>query len=287
MKLLDALRNATARVEADVKDSGLFSHMGERGEFRERVIESFLRPLLPKCYGLGSGEAFSADGSGSRQLDVVNYDDVFSNVLFRDSKTSIFPCESVYGVIEVKSKLDTRELVIAIENVRSLKELSRANSDMLDLLPARRLATGRGLAASKHVRNPYLGIVFTYDGLTSNATLAEVNRQLAEYGDKRMHLPDFIFNYRRGFSVMRAVTTEHGPKPVPPGKTFDAFVSVPTSTDTLPLFFLTVNVCLNQLYLRSPDLSAYWNAVLSSSLTRAEFLPDELDDEPMPPIRGK
>ncbi len=48
----------------------------------------------------------------------------------------------------------------------------------------------------------------------------------------------------------------------PPGKPFDRFVAVTAGLDTLPLFFLTVNLCLNQIRLRSPDLNAYWVKVV-------------------------
>jgi hypothetical protein len=52
MQFIEALRNAAKRVAIDLEDSKLFSHMGDRGEFRETVIEKFLRPHLPECYHL-------------------------------------------------------------------------------------------------------------------------------------------------------------------------------------------------------------------------------------------
>jgi hypothetical protein len=79
MKLLEALRNGVGRLEADLKNSSLFQHRGDRGEFRERIIEQFIRPFLPECYSIGSGEVFSADGGMSKQVDVVIYDQLFSN----------------------------------------------------------------------------------------------------------------------------------------------------------------------------------------------------------------
>ena len=91
MQLLQALRNATAHLEASFEDSKLFSQNLDRGEHREEIIKEFLRPFLPKCYGLNSGEVFSKDGKQSRQIDIVIYDDVFSNVLFQYKKISCSP----------------------------------------------------------------------------------------------------------------------------------------------------------------------------------------------------
>jgi hypothetical protein len=110
MKLLQALRNASQRVNFDFEDSKLFSHPGEKGEMREQIIKNFLRPFLPQCYDIGSGQVFSEDGQESRQIDLVIYDSVFSNVLFRDAQSCLFPCESAYGAVEVSSTLDSMSL---------------------------------------------------------------------------------------------------------------------------------------------------------------------------------
>ena len=56
MQLRQALRNAANRMAVDFEDSKLFTHSGDKGEFREHIIAKFLRPFLSKCYGLGSGQ---------------------------------------------------------------------------------------------------------------------------------------------------------------------------------------------------------------------------------------
>lgn len=110
MRLLQAIRNQTARIAAHFEDSKLFTHRGDRGTFREEIISEFLRPFLPECYGLNSGEIFAADGSQSAQVDIVVYDAIFSTVLFRNGTAMLFPAESVFGSIEIKTDLDSREL---------------------------------------------------------------------------------------------------------------------------------------------------------------------------------
>ena len=113
MKLLEAMRRRGLRIASELEESKLFDQMGDRGRFREAVIRDFLRPFLPLSYGLSSGEIFSADGEQSAQVDIIIYDAVFSTVLFRDRPDQLFPAESVFGSIEVKSHLSLNELDVA------------------------------------------------------------------------------------------------------------------------------------------------------------------------------
>jgi hypothetical protein len=266
MRLIEAIRNSVQRLEADLSDSHLFDHKGDRGEFREQIIEGFLRPFLPRCYGLGSGQVFSEKGKGSRQLDVVIYDDVFSTVLFRDKNDQLFPCESVFGSIEVKSRLMTEELDTAIENVAALKGLTRAPSDGLDLLPFRRINVGTGLSIAPGVKNPYLGIVFAYDGLTDTTVLDNLNNRVGNPTQDKFLLPDFFFNYKRGYMIQRSKLVNNVADSAFLGEPFDLFVSINTGQDTLPIFFLTVNIWLNNTFLRVPDLNAYWMQLVGQAI---------------------
>jgi hypothetical protein len=258
MKLIQALRNSIERLEAGLSDSRLFDHKGNRGKFREQIIDVFLRPFLPKCYGIGSGEVFAEDGSGSNEIDVVVYDDIFSNVLFRDKSIQLYPCELVFGSIEVKSQLTSDELAIAVNNVESVKRLPRASSDMLDLLPFGRISVGGGLSYDKAQRNPYLGVVFAYDGLIKTTVVDKLNGLLLKPGQNKALLPDFVVNYKRGYIVMKGKREGASIRPASLQEDVDVFFGVSTSEDTLPIFFLTINCCLNQLHLRAPDFNVYW-----------------------------
>src|SRR5262249_43601 len=161
-------------------------------EFREHIIGRFLRPFLPNCYGIGSGQVFSSDGSVSNQVDLVLYDQVFSNVLFRDATNNLFPCESVYGTIEVKSILSKEELQASVSNIGSVKRLKRAGTDMLDVTPISRITVGGGITYSQpHISNPYLGIVFAYDGLLAETALDILRAQLASGEYSAELLPNF------------------------------------------------------------------------------------------------
>src|SRR5690554_6704423 len=135
MKLIDALRIAGRRIHLDFDESKLINHSGEKGQFREFILSSLLRPYLPECYGLGTGEVFSSTGEVSKQIDIVIYDNVYSNVLLKNKSSSLFPCESIYGQIEVKSMLNSAELQASVENIISVKKLDRSESSGLDITP--------------------------------------------------------------------------------------------------------------------------------------------------------
>ncbi len=68
------------------------------------------------CQG---GEIFAGDGARSAQVDIVLYDAMFSTVLFRNGPEQLFPAESVFGSIEVKSNLTTEELDKACGTLRA------------------------------------------------------------------------------------------------------------------------------------------------------------------------
>jgi hypothetical protein len=268
MKLLQAVRNEAARIAAHVEDSKLFTHMGDRGTFREAIISNFLRPFLPECYGLSGGEIFSSDGEQSAQVDIVIYDALFSTVLFRDAEKMLFPAESVFGLIEIKSELDSRDLEVAIDNILSLKRLPRASSDMMDLLPFLRLNVGDGLSYTADKLNPYLGFVFGYHGISADLVMSELNRRLIENQSRKQDLPDFVFVLDPGYMVFRVHAEKGGASVRSPGMEFSQFSYINTNADTLPLFYICLNLCLGQIRLRSIDFPLLWKQLFGEVKAR-------------------
>jgi hypothetical protein len=266
MRLLEALYLHARTVTLGVENSRLFTHMGDRGAFRERVIQEFLRPFLPPVYGLSAGEVFAADGSQSAQVDIVIYDALFSTVLFRDASQQLFPAESVFGTIEVKSRLSLEELDRACNNVASVKRLRRSSTDMMDLLPTVRLAPDdKTFSWSRTPLNPYAGFVFGYGGTAPESVEAELNRRLdAAPADKQL-LPDLVFVADPGYMVFRVSQTGGI---LPPGPDFVRFGFVRTGEDTVPLFFVTLNTVLVQLRLRGIDYMQLWRQLIDEVAAR-------------------
>lgn len=80
-------------------------HQGEKGSIRERRVADFLKSILPKRYGVGSGHIINKQGNTSGQIDIIIYDALDGIRLPIDEYYSLFPYECVYASIEVKSTL--------------------------------------------------------------------------------------------------------------------------------------------------------------------------------------
>ena len=261
MKLIQALKNLSEKLNAEFEDSKLFDHSGEKGEFREQIITELLRPFLPNAFGLGSGQIFDQSDKSSNQIDIVIFDAIYSNVLFKNRNNNLFPCESVYGEIEVKSNLTTDELNKSIDNIASLKKLNRADSTMLDISPVYKLKIGEGLKASNAKLNPYLGIIYAYDGLTKETFANKLDEKL-KITHKTL-TPDFIFNQKRQYMAIKVDKTG---QVVGLGHDFERFGIINTNNDTLPIMFLTLNICLNMIRLKAPDYNIYWKRMMTEIL---------------------
>ena len=274
VNLPNAVRNQAARIASEIEDSKLFTHMGDRGAVRERIVTKFLRPFLPPCYGLDSGEVFSADGLQSAQIDIVIYDAIFSTILFRGEETCLFPAESVFGSIEVKSHLNSNELKASIDNIASLKRLVRPDSDVADLSPLLRMNLGPGLSISPGKMNPYLGYIFGYQGIAADTVAVQLNELIARNPAKKDELPDLIFVLHPGYMVMRMGNAGAGKQSVQgPGLPYQQFMHVMTGDDTLPLFYLALNIALGSIRLRSISYQSLWTELFTEVLDRARTKP--------------
>lgn len=105
-------------------------HAGTRGAVYEQLIRDFLRDYLPQQFYIGSGQVIGSaptlNGDGdiwnvSHQTDVVIFDALHHPILLPTYE--LFPIEGTLAVIEVKSKLGTKELQKALENIASSKRL--------------------------------------------------------------------------------------------------------------------------------------------------------------------
>src|SRR5262249_25473587 len=84
----------------------LVRHTGTVGNYREELLRATLRQLLPKCYEVSTG--FIQDCP--RQLDILIWDAMRYSPLFREQGFVVVPSAAVRGVIEVKTRLDTKSL---------------------------------------------------------------------------------------------------------------------------------------------------------------------------------
>lgn len=100
------------------------SNPGDKGEFREDALVEFLnKNRLPKRYGIGSGQIIGHVQEPSKSSDLVIFDQFEGVPLMAGSRKQVFPIETVYGIVEVKSHLSKEKLIEGLENIKSVKSL--------------------------------------------------------------------------------------------------------------------------------------------------------------------
>ncbi|MDE0432817.1 MAG: hypothetical protein OXH92_02295 [Bryobacterales bacterium] len=234
-----------------------------KGASREEAIREFIRCFLPSSYAIGHGEVFSDRNDRSKQVDVVIHDNVFSPVFRTEDGGILVPCEAVYGTAEVKTRLDSNRWQTALDNVASVKSLKRAPSDLMDILPNRRIGLGPSLKVTGPARphNPYIGVIVALEGLSAETLAEDLNDRSKCSEDERVLLPDLIACVESGYLITR-YTKKDGQGfqigAVTLGGSYDGFRAFRVGDFVLSSLHLGLNVLLSGIRLRSRDLAPNW-----------------------------
>ncbi|WP_176058266.1 DUF6602 domain-containing protein [Paraburkholderia sp. BCC1876] len=176
-------RSVSEKMRNDFEQAAHFAHKGTRGTARENTLRDFLaKGRLPAKYGLGAGEVVGHVRDVSRQCDIIVYDSIHGLSLHYDEINQIYPIDSVYGIIEVKSGLSKTELIDSLEKIKAFKEISLGGAI------AEPLAHGYVIARPRP--KPF-GVVFAY-ALSGNS-LDSLWENLNEWEEKNS--PEFWPNY--------------------------------------------------------------------------------------------
>jgi len=156
--LLERFEAIEKQLQADFASAACVSHPGDKGDAREEVLRRFLSEsgYLPGRYEVakGSSHAVSTSGHISKQLDLLLYDALNSPKLLAFGNIQYFPIESCYGCVEVKSRLDKREIEDGFAKIASFKRLRPRIGD--------------------HLVEPYgFGILFAYTSSVSWSAVSE------------------------------------------------------------------------------------------------------------------
>jgi len=100
-------------------------HSGERGRNNEERFREFLGRILPKRYSVGSGFIICSEPSVpvSSQTDVVLFDEIMNSPIHRELSSHVYPVEMVYGAVEVKSRIEDRDLPKICEDIAKIRAL--------------------------------------------------------------------------------------------------------------------------------------------------------------------
>lgn len=247
---LEMLRKSIRRVEADFNLSALINHNSSKGSVREYIIKNFLRPFLPKCYGISGGQAFDFAGNLSKQLDIVIYDDLHSYVAPYMDDFIYFPCESIYGNIEIKTKLDNNSFNDAIENIKSMKTLKKEAIDGFYVNPIKKLSLDN-IDWDIQVANDYMGIIFAYESVKSETVLNYIEDYVDQGKISIDYLPNLIVLFKEQKIICRYKNERDGKYSISYLKEYDGFMVLDYKEDILSFFLFSIMVMI-----RSIDLKA-------------------------------
>lgn len=250
---LEMLRKSIKRIEADFDFSAIIDHNCSKGTFREQILKNFLRPFLPGCYGVSGGQAFDTDGNISKQLDIVVYDSLFSYIAPYMDDFIYFPCESVYGNIEIKSDLNKKSFLEAVDNIDSLKKLSRKGIDSYYVNPMKPLNI-KNVTWEVQALNEYIGVVFAYESVSASTVLEYIKDGITGGSMIRDNLPNIIVLFKDQKIIIRYHLCEDGMYEINPLGKYDGYLVEECGENILSEFLILLFTALRSIELRALDI---------------------------------
>jgi len=144
-------------MRARFEKTSQLPHPGLKGRERENILKDFLREYCLKRLALGSGLIMAANGQLSEQQDIIVYDALNCPLIYPGEEIQIFPIESVYATIQVKSRLGRSELGDAFKNIASVKALPTVGGYTMKTLTA--------TAVVGPAPPPPLGVVYSFKSI--------------------------------------------------------------------------------------------------------------------------
>jgi len=118
------MEKAKQRLLLESADAADFKQSGIRGDERAASLASFFGDRLPDRFGVEKGEAIDYVDTRTGQLDFVIYDRARCAPIRVGKENLLLPCEALYCVIEVKTRVTQGELdtsYVAAGKVRELR----------------------------------------------------------------------------------------------------------------------------------------------------------------------
>jgi hypothetical protein len=250
LDLRTVFKEISEQLISEFRKTSEIKHPGGKGDLREDAFRNFLSDYLPSRYAVGMGEIVTSEKLISPEIDIIIYDPLHCPVFIKSTSHSVFPIESVYGAISLKSHLDSGELESAYENIVSFKKILLREGFSLSSTP--------GLMIGMAAPIPVTGIV----AYTTNRSLEAIANQLekldAQIADISLR-PDFIAVIREGIVAPRDSLRgdfNNYNLPKEPNKLIELRK---TGRHTLLRLYMQVLRELNSLTLRPLDLRVYYN----------------------------
>ncbi len=117
--------SAGQEFQSRIERTAFYMHPTGVGDAREDLVRDYLREILPPRFSIDRGKIFDSQGNLSREFDVIISESFDISPAMTLANRRIVPIESVYGVIEIKSKLNKKYYDYFIDAVGELDEMRR------------------------------------------------------------------------------------------------------------------------------------------------------------------
>ncbi|MFH8640901.1 DUF6602 domain-containing protein [Streptomyces goshikiensis] len=260
-KLGKILGSVAKRMRADFEQSQNFNHNGEAGTSREVLIQQFLSGYLPThVEAVHNVEVIATNGDVSPQSDIVLIDrgtPPFTSLQgFR-----IIPNECVYGVVEVKTKLDRTQLTDACGKISRMRTMPKtAYRPISGIIPRSTKAYGE-----RYDFFPTSGMVVAFDSLK----LETIGAHLVDWCRSRnpIEWPDSVWVAGKGHLQWGdARTGSLFRSPVAGASLFQ--VDAEPEQDILLALALHLNIHFSDAWMNPLDLIPYSGATPLGQLSR-------------------
>jgi hypothetical protein len=248
-------------MHADFEQSRNFSHNGEAGTSREALVREFLASYLPfHVEAVHNAEIVTASGETSPQCDIVltaRGTPPFTML----NGYRILPNECVYGVVEVKTKLDKEKLLDACNKISKLRRMSKDSyRPTPGLIPRKTLAHGK-----VYDFFPTSGIIVAFDSLK----LETIGKHLMEWCQTRppAEWPDSVWVLGKGQLQWQNPDSRLLERSPEPGSLL-AQIDADTSQDILLALALHLNIHFSDAWMHPLDLVPYAGATRLGRISR-------------------
>jgi hypothetical protein len=178
----------------DYEKSKDVKHPRDLGDIREALLRKFLvdTGLLPKRYAVSERRIRVASTSGhlSKEMDLAIYDPVDSVSLMKQGEVyEVLPVESIYGVVQIKSKLTKTEIENGLSNIASFKRLQRQKEQQ---------QTSGFFYNDPNKIDSGFGLLFAYD---SDMEWLDIVKEIENFGasHEAKELANAVFILKKGF----------------------------------------------------------------------------------------
>ena len=174
------------QAEVDLINA-LVPHNATKGTLNEESLRRILASFLPSRYAVGTGFVIDSLGGRSRQVDLLVFDELYSSKLFKTFSQVLFPVETVFACIEVKTSIDKAGLTEVAEENRSIGGLKHSVPIVRRVAPST-TAPNAIVFSERQTRPPMTYLVAYHTATDSPLTV----RRWFEESSEKEFLPDQV-----------------------------------------------------------------------------------------------